>query len=140
MSGEATGTVKRGFGGFPAAGMQFFRSLTRNNRREWFQPRKHIYEEQVRAPMMDLVSALTAQMIRFAPDYIIEPPKAIYRIYRDTRFSNDKTPYKTHIAAIFPRRIPDCISDWDRRRPRIWRCAGHPDWCRNLRASPPTRS
>jgi uncharacterized protein (TIGR02453 family) len=84
--------------------MQFFRSLTRNNRREWFQPRKHIYEQHVRAPMIELVSALTAEMIRFAPDYIIEPPKAIYRIYRDTRFSKDKTPYKTHIAAVFPRR------------------------------------
>jgi uncharacterized protein (TIGR02453 family) len=43
-------------------------------------------------------------MARYAPDYINEPEKAIYRIYRDTRFSQDKTPYKTHIAAIFPRR------------------------------------
>ena len=42
--------------------------------------------------------------MRFAPDYVAEPAKAIYRIYRDTRFSKDKTPYKTHIAAIFPRR------------------------------------
>ena len=43
-------------------------------------------------------------MMRFAPDYVAEPAKAIYRIYRDTRFSKDKTPYKTHIAAVFPRR------------------------------------
>ena len=40
--------------------MQFFRSLARNNRREWFQPRKHIYDEQVKAPMTELVSALSA--------------------------------------------------------------------------------
>ncbi|HYM10358.1 MAG TPA: DUF2461 domain-containing protein, partial [Bryobacterales bacterium] len=46
----------------------------------------------------------TAEMMRFAPEYVAEPAKAIYRIYRDTRFSKDKTPYKTHIAAIFPRR------------------------------------
>jgi uncharacterized protein (TIGR02453 family) len=93
-----------GFAGFPPEGLKFFESLARNNRREWFQPRKHIYEQQVKAPMLELVSTLTAQMMRFAPDYVAEPAQAIYRIYRDTRFSKDKTPYKTHIAAIFPRR------------------------------------
>jgi uncharacterized protein (TIGR02453 family) len=93
-----------GFAGFPPEGLKFFESLARDNRREWFQPRKHIYEEKLKAPMLELVSALTAEMMRFAPDYVVEPAKAIYRIYRDTRFSKDKTPYKTHIAAIFPRR------------------------------------
>ena len=93
-----------GFPGFPKEGMQFLSALARSNRREWFQPRKHIYEEQVKAPMAELVTALNSEMMRFAPDYVVEPAKAIYRIYRDTRFSKDKTPYKTHIAAIFPRR------------------------------------
>jgi uncharacterized protein (TIGR02453 family) len=92
-----------GFAGFPAEGLAFLRSLKRNNRREWFQARKHIYDEKVRAPMMELVSALNASMSRFAPDYVREPEAAVYRVYRDTRFSPDKTPYKTHIAAIFPR-------------------------------------
>jgi uncharacterized protein (TIGR02453 family) len=92
------------FGGFPGEGMKFLRSLSRNNRREWFQPRKDIYDQQVKAPMRELVMAVTAEMMRFAPDYVTEPDKAIYRIYRDTRFSKDKTPYKTHIAAVFPRR------------------------------------
>jgi len=92
------------FSGFPDEGMKFFRSLKRNNRREWFQPRKHIFEEQVKAPMMELVGAVNGGMMRFAPAYIREPGEAIYRIYRDTRFSPDKTPYKTHIAAVFPRR------------------------------------
>jgi uncharacterized protein (TIGR02453 family) len=104
MASQAAHAVKTGFPGFPAEGMQFFRSLARNNRREWFQPRKHIYDEQVKAPMAELVGALCAEMMRFAPDYVAEPAKAIYRIYRDTRFSKDKTPYKTHIAAVFPRR------------------------------------
>src|SRR5260370_37632877 len=104
MAGQATRMVRTGFAGFPAEGMQFFRSLARNNRREWFQPRKQIYDEQVKAPMVELVTALNAEMIRFAPNYVAEPAKAIYRLYRDTRFSKDKTPYKTHIAAIFPRR------------------------------------
>ena len=104
MAGQAARLARTGFQGFPEAGMQFFRSLERNNRREWFQPRKHVYDEQVKAPMAELVTALSAEMMRFAPDYVAEPAKAIYRIYRDTRFSKDKTPYKTHIAAIFPRR------------------------------------
>jgi len=104
MTGQAVRSAKITFNGFSEAGMQFFRSLIRNNRREWFQPRKHIYEEQVKAPMTVLVSALNAEMMRFAPDHVVDPAKAIYRIYRDTRFSKDKTPYKTHIAAIFPRR------------------------------------
>jgi len=92
------------FPGLPAEGVKFLSALARNNRREWFQPRKHIYEERVKAPMAELVTALNSEMMRFAPDYVNEPAKAIYRIYRDTRFSKDKTPYKTHIAAIFPRR------------------------------------
>jgi len=92
------------FPGFPAEGMAFFRSLKRNNRREWFQPRKHIYDEQVKAPMMELVGAVNLAMTRFAPEYVREPKEAIYRIYRDTRFSANKTPYKTHIAAVFQRR------------------------------------
>ena len=104
MAGQASRMVKTGFAGFPAEGMQFFRSLARNNRREWFQPRKQIYDDQLKAPMMELVTALNAEMMRFAPNYVAEPAKAIYRLYRDTRFSKDKTPYKTHIAAIFPRR------------------------------------
>lgn len=92
------------FGGFPEEGVKFFRSLERNNRREWFQPRKHIYEEQLKAPMIGLVGAVNAAMMRFAPEHVREPQEAIYRIYRDTRFSPDKTPYKDHIAATFARR------------------------------------
>jgi uncharacterized protein (TIGR02453 family) len=95
--------MKPAFDGFPEEGIRFFRSLKRNNRREWFQPRKEIYEERVKAPMMELVAAVNTAMMRFAPAYIREPRAAVFRIYRDTRFSADKTPYKTHIAAVFPR-------------------------------------
>jgi uncharacterized protein (TIGR02453 family) len=52
--------------------------------------------------MMQLVEAVNAELLDFAPDHITDPKKAVYRIYRDTRFSADKTPYKDHIAAIFP--------------------------------------
>ena len=84
--------------------MTFYRGLARNNTREWFQPRKPIYDEKVKAPMVELVGALNEAMMNFAPDYVTDASKAIYRIYRDTRFSPDKTPYKTQIAASFARR------------------------------------
>src|SRR6185295_2433771 len=65
---------------------------------------KAIFEETLKQPMRQLVEALNAAMKGFAPEYVTDPDKAIYRIYRDIRFSKDKTPYKDHIAASFPRR------------------------------------
>jgi uncharacterized protein (TIGR02453 family) len=82
----------------------FFKSLKRNNRREWFQPRKPVFDQHVKEPMLELVGALNKEFAKFAPEYVTDPKKAIFRIYRDTRFSADKTPYKTHIAASFARR------------------------------------
>jgi uncharacterized protein (TIGR02453 family) len=82
----------------------FYRGLAGHNTREWFQPRKHIYDEKVKAPMVQLVTELNRTLMNFAPGYVTDAPKAIYRIYRDTRFSPDKTPYKTQIAASFARR------------------------------------
>ena len=89
---------------FPPEALRFLRDLARNNRREWFQPRKEIFEATVRAPMLAVVESINAEFAKFAPDYIADPKKAVYRIYRDTRFSPDKSPYKTHLAAVFPRR------------------------------------
>ena len=94
------------FPGFPPEMTQFFRSLKRNNRRDWFQPRKHLFEQHVKGPMLELVAALNADLVKFAPEYVTDAKRAIFRIYRDTRFSADKTPYKTHIAASFSRRGP----------------------------------
>jgi uncharacterized protein (TIGR02453 family) len=95
------------FQGFPPEALTFLRNLARNNNREWFQPRKEIFESQVKAPMHELVQSINADLAKFAPDYIAEPKKAVFRIYRDVRFSSDKSPYKTHIAAFFPRRGGD---------------------------------
>jgi uncharacterized protein (TIGR02453 family) len=92
------------FLGFPEQGIKFLYALERNNRREWFQPRKETFEEHVKAPMVALVQALNNGLAKFAPEYITDPARSIYRIYRDTRFSSDKTPYKTHIAASFWKR------------------------------------
>lgn len=91
------------FPGFPKQGMKFFSDLAKNNNREWFQERKEVFETTVREPMEQLVDAINGHLVKFAPMYVTEPRKAIYRIYRDTRFSKDKTPYKTNIAASFSR-------------------------------------
>jgi uncharacterized protein (TIGR02453 family) len=89
------------FPGFPPEALVFFRGLARNNRREWFQPRKPIFEEKVKRPMIELVERLNADLRKFAPEFVTDPEKAVYRIYRDVRFSADKKPYKDHIAASF---------------------------------------
>lgn len=91
------------FRGFSPEAISFLRALKRNNRREWFQPRKEKYEKLIKEPMLEFVGSLNEELARFAPAYVTPPEKAVYRIYRDTRFSPDKTPYKTHVAAIFPR-------------------------------------
>ncbi len=95
-----------GFAGFPPETLKFLRELKRNNNREWFLAHKNIYQEKVKAPMVELVEALGGAMQNFAPELIVDPKHAIYRIYRDIRFSSNKQPYKTHISALFaPRGI-----------------------------------
>ena len=99
--------MANGFDGFPPETLGFLRQLKRNNNREWFQAHKDVYEGKVKAPMTDLVLALGCALEPLAPELIVDPKRAIYRIYRDLRFSPDKRPYKTHISAIFvPRGIP----------------------------------
>jgi uncharacterized protein (TIGR02453 family) len=87
---------------FPPDAVRFLRALKRNNRREWFQPRKEEYEAKVRAPMIAIIEQLAVDFRTFAPELVASPKVSLYRVYRDTRFSEDKTPYKTHIAASFP--------------------------------------
>jgi uncharacterized protein (TIGR02453 family) len=89
---------------FPPEALAFLRALKRNNRREWFKPRKEEYETLVRAPMIAIVERLADDFRTFAPDLVASPKTSVYRVYRDTRFSENKTPYKTHVAAIFPSR------------------------------------
>lgn len=82
--------------------LRFLRALKRNNDREWFRARKARYEADVRQPMIELLERLTVDFRSFAPEFVAEPKVSLYRIYRDTRFSADKTPLKTHVAAHFP--------------------------------------
>ena len=87
--------------GFPPEARTFLADLKANNNRDWFQPRKEIFEQKVKAPLTELVLALGEALRETAPELETDPKKAIYRIYRDVRFSHDKSPYKTHVAAIF---------------------------------------
>lgn len=96
--------MRAGFPGFPPQAMTFFRGLRRNNRRDWFLSHQDAWREHVQRPMIELVEALNTALLEFAPACVTDPRKAIYRIYRDVRFSADKTPYKTHVAASFWRR------------------------------------
>ena len=91
--------------GFTPRTLAFLRSLERNNRREWFHERKDRYERDVRAPMVALVEQLAADFRDFAPDLVATARSSIYRPYRDTRFSADRAPLKTNVAAVFPHRL-----------------------------------
>lgn len=86
---------------FTAETLKFLRSLKRNNNRDWFRARQADYERHVRGPMVALVERLARDFARFAPELDASPRRSIYRIYRDTRFSDDKTPLKTQVAASF---------------------------------------
>lgn len=88
---------------FTAEALAFLRALARNNRRDWFNARKHVYENELKAPMLALIAAINEDLGSYAPDMVVPPGKAMLRIYRDIRFSANKQPYKTHVAAYFKR-------------------------------------
>jgi uncharacterized protein (TIGR02453 family) len=87
---------------FSPEALAFLRALKRNNRRDWFKPRKEKYDAIIRAPMIAFIERLADDFRGFAPDLVASPKTSLYRIYRDTRFSENKAPYKTHVAAVFP--------------------------------------
>jgi uncharacterized protein (TIGR02453 family) len=84
--------------------LAFLRALKRNNDREWFRARKAEYEQHVRGPMIALLERLARDLPGFAPDLVSDPRVCLFRIYRDTRFSSDKRPLKTNVAAHLPSR------------------------------------
>src|SRR5687767_11871337 len=89
---------------FTSKTLAFLRALKRNNNRDWFRARKQEYEAHVRQPMIELLAWIRRDLRTFAPELVADPKVSLYRIYRDTRFSEDKTPLKTHVAAHFPSR------------------------------------
>jgi uncharacterized protein (TIGR02453 family) len=89
---------------FPAGATRFLRSLKRHNDREWFRTRRGDFDELIDRPMNAIIERLAADFREFLPDLIASPRLSRYRMYRDTRFSGNKTPLKTHVGAVFPTR------------------------------------
>src|SRR5258705_13219441 len=89
---------------FSADTLKFLRALKRHNRRDWFNAHREHYEAHVRQPMIAIIERLADDFRGLAPELVASPKVSMYRIYRDTRFSDNKLPYKTHIAAVFPTR------------------------------------
>jgi uncharacterized protein (TIGR02453 family) len=79
--------------------LKFLRGLEKNNDRDWFNERKAVYEAELKEPMLQIIRKVTDAMMEFAPNHVRPAEKSLFRIYRDTRFSNNKLPYKTHVAA-----------------------------------------
>jgi uncharacterized protein (TIGR02453 family) len=78
----------------------FLRELKRNNEREWFNANKARYEQEVKEPALAFVEDIGHRLPMAAPQLTADK-RSLFRIYRDTRFSKDKTPYKTHVGIYF---------------------------------------
>ena len=85
------------------ATLQFLRELANNNNRDWFNQNKKRYEADVKKPSEQFTLALIEEIQSFDPEIQVTPKEVLFRIYRDTRFSKDKTPYKTHIGGLISR-------------------------------------
>ena len=90
------------FTGFEPDAIDFLAELAMNNDREWFTPRKADYERLLKGPMEALVAALAERLEARDIPLRADPKRSIFRIYRDTRFAKDKSPYKTNLGASFP--------------------------------------
>src|SRR4051794_17741267 len=87
------------FTGVPPEAIEFLAELAANNERSWFQGRKTDYERLLKEPLEALCIALEAEFRARDLPLHADAVKSPFRIYRDTRFSKDKSPYKTHLAA-----------------------------------------
>jgi uncharacterized protein (TIGR02453 family) len=90
------------FTGFKHEALQFLVDLAGNNERSWFQPRKEQYERLLKQPLEALCEALQDRFEAHGLPLHADPRRSPFRIYRDVRFSKDKSPYKTNIGADFP--------------------------------------
>ncbi len=84
---------------FSSEALKFLRGLARHNDRVWFEERRPLYEQALKAPMLTLIAEVNDAFAEISPSHICPPHKAMMRIYRDIRFSKNKAPYKTQIAA-----------------------------------------
>lgn len=88
------------FPGFRQEGLDFLRDLATNNDRDWFKPRKHLLDDELLWPMRCLLMQASHEAARAGIPLSADPNGAIFRIYRDVRFSKNKAPYKTHVGAV----------------------------------------
>lgn len=82
----------------------FLRELAANNNRDWFQANKERFEQRVREPILRFIEDFAPRLSRISPHLVADPRPSggsLFRIYRDTRFSHDKSPYKTHLGVHF---------------------------------------
>jgi uncharacterized protein (TIGR02453 family) len=89
---------------FSDKSFKFLRALARNNSREWFNDHRGDYETHLKQPFQRLITDLQPDLLAISPHYRADPRGtggSLFRIHRDTRFSNDKTPYKTWSGARF---------------------------------------
>jgi uncharacterized protein (TIGR02453 family) len=86
-----------GFMGYPGKAVEFFKGIRENNNRDWFEPRKQDYIKYCVKPTWDLINDLAPDVLKIDPNFQTDPSKMISRIYRDIRFSKDKTPYKSRL-------------------------------------------
>ena len=92
------------FKGFPQDLFTFFEDLEKNNNRSWFNDNKARYYDSVVNPISEFVVCMRPRLKKISQHYVADPKPhggSMFRIYRDTRFSKDKTPYKTHAAVQF---------------------------------------
>jgi uncharacterized protein (TIGR02453 family) len=83
---------------------QFLRELKANNNREWFQANKDRYEKSVRDPALRFIADFASHLKKINRHFVADPKPhggSLFRIYRDIRFSSDKSPYKTHVGISF---------------------------------------
>jgi uncharacterized protein (TIGR02453 family) len=91
------------FPGFRDEGLQFLRDLKRHNDRDWFKPRKQTFDDEVLWPFRCLIADFARRAVPTDLPLTGTPKRSIFRIYRDTRFSKNKQPYKTHVGAVLSR-------------------------------------
>ena len=83
---------------------KFFRELKQNNDREWFETNKQRYEDEVRTPLLTFIDDFAEPLYKISPHFRADARKvggSLFRLFRDVRFSKDKTPYKTFIGIQF---------------------------------------
>ncbi len=92
---------------FQPALFEFLADLKNNNSREWFQANKDRYRRDVQEPLLAFIAAFAGPLRSISPNFVADPRPnggSMFRIYRDVRFSRDKSPYKVHAAAQFRHR------------------------------------